>query len=84
MSEAAVFYEARTSGLGEDFLNDVEQVIARLRVHPKAGVEVADGLRGALLRRFPFSLIYSLEPGELLIVSVAHHRRRPGYWRRRS
>jgi len=31
MSEAAVFYEARTPGLGEDFLDDVQQVIARLR-----------------------------------------------------
>lgn len=84
MSEAAVFYESRTFGLGEDFLNDVQQVIARLRVYPKAGAEVADGLRSVLLPRFPFSLIYSLEPGELLIVSVAHHRRRPGYWRTRS
>lgn len=84
MSEAAVFYESRTPGLGRNFLDDVQQVIARLRVHPEAGVEVADGLRSVLLRRFPFNLIYSLEPGELLIVSVAHHRRRPDYWRRRS
>ena len=84
MSEAAVFYESRTTGLGRDFLEDVQQVIARLRVHPEVGFEVAGGLRSALLRRFPFSLIYSLEPGEILVVSIAHHRRRPGYWRRRS
>ena len=84
MSEAAVFYETRTPGLGEDFLDDVQQVIARLRVHPETGVKVADGLRSTLLRRFPFNLIYSLDRGELLIVSVAHHRRRPGYWRTRT
>jgi plasmid stabilization system protein ParE len=83
MTEAAAFYEARTHGLGDDFLDDVQQVIARLRVHPETGVKVADALRSTLLRRFPFNLIYSLEPGELLIVSVAHHRRRPGYWRTR-
>jgi hypothetical protein len=34
MSEAAVFYEARTPGLGGKFLDDVQQVVARLRVHP--------------------------------------------------
>jgi hypothetical protein len=84
MSEAAVFYEARSSGLGKDFLDDVQQVIDRLRIHPATGFEVADGLRSTLLRQFPFSVIYSLEHDELLIISVAHHRRRPGYWRSRT
>lgn len=84
MSETAVFYETKTPGLGRDFLADVQQAIDRLRVYPEAGVEVADGLRSTLLRRFPFNLIYSLEPDGLLVVSVAHHRRRPGYWRSRT
>lgn len=83
MSEAAVFYEAKTSGLGKNFLDDVQQAIDRLRMHPESGVEVADGLRSTLLRRFPFSLIYALEPDGLIILSLAHHRRRPGYWRSR-
>lgn len=84
MSEAAAFYEARTSGLGTDFLADVDDAISRMRAHPEVGFAVADGLRTTVLHRFPFSLIYPLEPGELLIVSVAHHRRRPGYWRSRT
>ena len=84
MSEAAVFYETKTSGLGRNFLDDVQEAIDYLRLYPKAGVEVGDGLRSTLLRRFPFTLIYSLESDGLLIVSVAHHRRRPGYWRSRT
>jgi hypothetical protein len=32
------------------------------------------------LHRFSFSLIYSVEANEILIVAVAHHGRRPGYW----
>lgn len=83
MSEAAIFYETKTPGLGRDFLADVQRAIDRLRIYPEAGVEVADGLRSTLLRQFPFNLIYSLDSDGLLI-SVAHHRRRPGHWRSRT
>ena len=84
MSEAALFYEAASPGFGEKFLADVERTVDRLRLHPEAGVDVDGGLRRVLLHRFPFSLIYSVEFDGILIVSVAHHRRRPGYWRSRN
>jgi plasmid stabilization system protein ParE len=80
MSEAAVFYEAASVGLGRDYLEDVQQVIDSLRTYPEIGAPVDGELRRVLLRRFPFSLIYSVEVDVILIVSVAHHRQRPGYW----
>ena len=83
MSEAAVFYEAASFGLGRDFLDDLHQAIKNLPAHPEIGVQVSKGLRRMLLRRFPFSLIYSVEADGILIVSVAHHRQRPGYWKSR-
>ena len=83
MTEASEFYEAESAGLGMEFLNDVQRVIDTLREHPKLGQAVGGGFRRALLRRFPFSLIYSEEPNVILIVAVAHQRRRPGYWRER-
>ena len=84
MSEAASFYEAASHGFGEKFLADVQHTVDRLRTHPELGVDVSANLRRALLLRFPFSLSYSVEADEILIVSVAHHRRRPGYWRSRN
>jgi hypothetical protein len=42
--------------------------------------EVLPGIRKHTLRKFPFSLIYSIEKHGLLILAVAHHRRRPQYW----
>ena len=57
MSEAAVFYDAASTGLGQRFLDDIRQTIDTLRSHPEIGVEVAVGLRRVLLHRFPFSLI---------------------------
>jgi plasmid stabilization system protein ParE len=84
MTEASHFCEAGSAGLGFEFLDDVQRVIDSLREHPKLGQLVTRGLRRALLRRFPFSLIYSEEPGAILIVAVAHQRRRPEYWLERT
>jgi len=35
------------------------------------------------LTRFPYSLIYTESGDEIRILAVAHHSRRPGYWRGR-
>jgi plasmid stabilization system protein ParE len=84
MVEASLFYEAESAELGFEFLDDVQRVIDSLREHPKLGQTVGRGLRRVLLRRFPFSLIYSEEANEILVVAVAHQRRRPDYWRGRT
>ena len=83
MTEASLFYEAAASGLGNDFLNDVQQAIDRLCEYPHAGEAVAGGLRRILLHRFPFSLVYSIEADLILVIAIAHHGRWPGYWRSR-
>lgn len=61
----------------------MERVIERLREHPYLGQSVAPDLRKTLLHRFPFSLIYSVETDQILIIAVAHYGRRPGYWQDR-
>jgi hypothetical protein len=83
MSEASVFYDAASSGLGNDFLDDVQQAIDRLREYPQAGKVATSRLRRMLLHRFPFSIIYSVETDLILVVAIAHHGRRPGYWQSR-
>ena len=83
MTEAALFYDAASSGLGSDFLDDVQQALDRLREHPQAGATLTEGMRRALLHRFPFSVIYSIERDEILVIAVAQHGRRPRYWESR-
>jgi len=83
MTEASLFYEAASTGLGSNFLDDVTRVIERLREHPYLGQTVASNLRKTLLHRFPFSLIYSVEADQILIIAVAHYGRHPDYWQDR-
>ena len=83
MTEAAVFYEAARSGLGELYLNDIQRAIDTIRERPHLGVAIAYGFRRALVRRFPFSVIYAVEGEDIVVVAVAHQRRGPDYWRGR-
>ena len=83
MTEAALFYEAARSGLGDAFLDDIQHAIDTVRERPHLGVAVAYGFRRTLVRRFPFSLVYAVEGEEIVVVAVAHQRRSPNYWRGR-
>ena len=34
--------------------------------------------------RVPYSIVYALRDEGLVVVAIAHQRKRPGYWRRRQ
>lgn len=82
MREAAAFYENEAPGLGKLFLDEVESRLSVLRERPLLGA-VINGLRRLLLGKFPFSVIYAVNDEEIVVVAVAHQRRRPGYWAHR-
>jgi hypothetical protein len=74
------YLELRVSGLGRRFHNEVRKAENDLAKYPELAPEVAPGIRKYPLRKFPFSLLYSLEQDGVLNPAVAHHRRHPLYW----
>jgi len=83
LNEAASFYEARVPGLGAACLDDVDRSIEMMCANPRIGAVAGRTFRKVLVRRFPYSIIYALRDEELVIVAIAHQRKRPGYWRGR-
>ena len=81
MIEAALFYEIAHPDLGDDFLDDIRFAIDAVRERPKLGFDLGYGFRRVLVRRFPFSIIYFVEPGQIVVVAVAHQSRSPDYWK---
>jgi len=84
LTEASLYYEAASSGLGQEFLDDLQFTVDALRERPQLGRPAGRGLRQVTFRRFPFLLIYAEEKDQIVVVAVAHQRRRPGYWRSRG
>ena len=84
LEEASLFYESRMAGLGKFFAAEVERTIFLVREFPEAGSPIGPARRRVLVARFPYSVVYRQNPDSIVIVAVAHQRRRPGYWRRRK
>lgn len=82
--EAAQFYEAAQSGLGHAFAEEVERAVDRITAFPESGSPLGATVRAAIIRNFPFWVVYRASATEVAVVAVAHQRRRPGYWRRRK
>jgi hypothetical protein len=84
LEDASLFYESRMRGLGKSFAEEVERTIHLIREFPDAGAPIAQMRRRVFVARFPFSVVYRHDADALVIVAVAHQRRRAGYWRKRK
>jgi plasmid stabilization system protein ParE len=80
--ESALYYEAARAGLGAAFRDAVRAVLDRLLEFPEIG-EPRHGTRRLMVAGFPYDIVYRVTTMDLEVLAVAHHRRRPGYWRRR-
>lgn len=81
---SAEYYEQQQPGLGDRFANAVEVAVAHIAAAPESWRIIEDDIRRCLTKVFPYAVLYSIEPGNILIVAVMHCRREPGYWRNRS
>ncbi len=71
------------AGLGDRFIADVENIITHVRRYPQSGVRVSRNLRKRVLTVFRHDVLYVDALDEVIVVAVAPHSRRPGYWRDR-
>ena len=86
LREAVRWYESNQSGLGGDFLDAVTQALSRVNTHPEIGTVISDDgqTRRVLVAAFPYQVVYNLRLDEIVIVAVAHLKRRPSYWIQRN
>ena len=78
------YYEERQKGLGERFRLAVKAATALEATHPKLGSPWKLRTRRVFPKGFPFSVVYRIEPTELVVFAVAHFSQRPTYWRSRQ
>jgi toxin ParE1/3/4 len=85
LSSSALWYDDQRRGLGHDLINEAWEVIGRIRATPESFGRFEfysgrDEVRRARLSRFPYSVIFLVEPQCIRILAFAPHKRRPLYW----
>jgi mRNA-degrading endonuclease RelE of RelBE toxin-antitoxin system len=81
--DAALYYGAVDSELGERFASATEVAVAEIKALPLLARKWDDRARKVRVRRFPYVVIYWVDEETLHIVGVMHLHREPGYWRNR-
>jgi plasmid stabilization system protein ParE len=81
--DAAQYYADCQHGLELRFMSAVEHVIHRIVEAPERWPIFEEDIRRCLTRVFPYAVLYSIEKDYVLIISVMHCHREPGYWSNR-
>lgn len=84
LAAAFDWYERAQTGLGEQFLAEVNRSIEFISANPEAYPPVHRKMRRVLLRTFPYALFYIEENDAITVLGCFHGRRSPSAWRRRS
>jgi plasmid stabilization system protein ParE len=77
VAEAFDWYETRGKGLGADFMRSLEATVASIQRIPTQYQIVKSQARRAVLRRFPYSLVYTASEHEIIVFACFHGRRDP-------
>jgi plasmid stabilization system protein ParE len=71
------WYERQRRGLGFDFIDCVEMSLSSILRFPEIYERCYSNFRRCVIRRFPFSIFYTIEDEEIVIHSVFDNRQDP-------
>ena len=80
---AIAYYDGKREGLGDEFYDEVQNAIERIKALPNAWSIVAKNSRLRKTHRFLYGLVYQVRSRVVYVIAVMHLHRRPGYWKKR-
>ena len=83
MAEAAAWYAERGLDLDTAFLDEASRVLGAIRTSPGRYPVVEENIRRAVLKRFPYVVLFRPREDEVVVIACFHGRRDPEEWRRR-
>jgi plasmid stabilization system protein ParE len=82
--DAQDWYENEVAGLGRRFRAAIDAVVQRMSANPLQFPVVYKNVRRALLRRFPYALMFVTETdGTVTVIACFHGSRDPMHWQKR-
>ena len=71
------WYEEQEPGLGREFLRVFRRLVDAVAEHPAMYPRHRDTIRRAFMRKFPYSVFYSVEDDMILVIAVFATSRNP-------
>jgi plasmid stabilization system protein ParE len=83
-AEARDYFEAQQAGLGQAFLDRLNEVLARVGAMPETYGIVWRNVRAARQRRFTYVVYYRVHDDRVEVLAVMHGRRDASAWQTRA
>jgi len=87
LRKAADWYNSRSSGLGEEFIQAVFDVFDALTINPLLHTRrhATKNIRWRFTKRFPYRVIYEVleDERQVVVAAILHVARHQSVWRRR-
>ena len=83
-AEAVKYYAQQPAELAQAFINTVEDAVYRIRESPTRWQVIEKDIHRCFVKKFPYAIIYTIEPDYILILAVMHSHRHPDYWKSRA
>lgn len=83
LAAAFGWYERRVPGLGADFLLAMDEAIGSILSNPLQHPVVYRTVHRALVRRFPYQVLFLAEADVITVIAVFHGARDPKHWQDR-
>ena len=78
--EIVAYYESKRAGLGVTYLAEFELTMKSICGFPNRFQIVKNpDIRRGKMDKFPFSILFRENSGQIQILAIAHQRRRPSY-----
>ena len=83
LAEACEWYAHQRADLDIEFMESIDDALSRVVRNPKQYPIAYKTLRRAVVRRFPFAVVYEIIANEIQVIAVFHSRRDPEIWKSR-
>ena len=85
LDEAIRYYQTKSPGIGLSLAAKVSEAFHRIQRNPQLYPFHKDtNVQKCFIRRFPYTVFYMELDEHIVVIAVAHQKRRPDYWKFRQ
>jgi plasmid stabilization system protein ParE len=78
--DALEYYQSKSPAVAAKFKDFLKSQVEKIRQHPDSWMLVRPRIRKCLGQAFPYDLIYEQTKTSIVILAIAHKKRKPNYW----
>lgn len=84
LKESVAFLLKKSPDVAQRFKDQVAKALAEIQENPYLmGIVEENDVRRKLVKKSEYSILYTVDLFEILVLAIMHQKREPGYWRDR-